>query len=202
MLIIVRHGRTATNASGRLLGRADPPLDELGVAQATAAVGAVLDAHGRPDLVVTSPLVRCRATAAGFGEDVRVDERFIELDYGDYDGVPLADVGADVWKRWRSDLDFAPPGGESLRTLGGRVRAALDGLAPIAADGTVVVVTHVSPVKAAVGWALGVGDEVTWRMFVAPASVSLVAVGEHGPSLHRFNDVSHLAGLAAAAPAG
>ena len=58
-----------------------------------------------------------------------------------------------------------------------------------------VVVTHVSPIKAAVAWAMGVGDEVSWRMFVAPASVTRIAVGDRGPSLHGFNDVAHLDGV-------
>jgi broad specificity phosphatase PhoE len=56
----------------------------------------------------------------------------------------------------------------------------------------VVVVSHVSPIKAAVAWALGVGDEVTWRLFVAPASLTRIALGDRGPVLHTFNEVAHL----------
>ena len=124
-----------------------------------------------------------------------VDERWIELDYGELDGVALAEVPTAVWSSWRADPDFRPPGGESLVELGRRVRAACGALADEAASGHVVVVSHVSPIKAAVAWALGLGDEVGWRMYVTPASVTRIEVTSRGPSLHGFNDRAHLAGL-------
>lgn len=202
MIVVVRHGRTASNASGLLLGRADPPLDDVGRDQA----GRLAVALGRVDRVVSSPLGRARQTAAAIAEgsggaEVEVDERFVELDYGAWDQRPVADVTAEEWARWRADVTWAPPGGESLVDLGRRVRDGLGSLAAEATEGTVVVVTHVSPVKAAVAWALGVGDEVSWRCFVAPASVTRIAVGPAGrtgvgagrPSLVSFNEVHHLA---------
>lgn len=195
MLVVVRHGRTAHNAAGRLLGRLDPPLDETGERQAAALAAAV----GPVDRVVTSPLQRTRQTAAAFGVPVEVDDRWIELDYGELDGVPLGEVPAGTWERWRADVDFAPPGGESLRQLGDRVRGALDAL--VAQDrpgtGTTVVVTHVSPVKAAVTWALAADDRTTWRLWVAPASITRIQLGPRGGVLHGFNDIAHLDGAAA-----
>lgn len=191
MLILARHGRTAVNAAGRLLGRADPSLDEIGRAQAVA----VADAVGPVDRVISSPLARCRETAACFGLPVEVDDRWIELDYGDHEGVALADVPAEIWTAWRADADYALPGGESLSSLGTRVRAAADELMAgdvTGAAGMVVVVTHVSPVKAAVAWALGVGDEVAWRTFVAPASLTRIRLGSAGPTLVSFNETWHL----------
>lgn len=194
MLTIVRHGRTEANRSGLLLGRLDPQLDALGAAQAAAVAHHV----GPADRVVCSPLARTRATAEAWGAPIEVDDRWIELDYGDLDGTPLRDVGADLWQRWRADVTFAPPGGESLHALGERVRAACEDLAADARDAHIVVVTHVSPIKAAVAWAMGVGDEVSWRMYVAPASVTRIAVGDRGPSLHGFNDVAHLVDVGSA----
>jgi broad specificity phosphatase PhoE len=191
VLIIVRHGRTEANASGLLLGRLDPGLDDLGRRQA-AALAPVVAGAAR---VVCSPLRRTRETAAALGLPVEVDERWIELDYGVLDGTPLKDVSPDLWSRWVTDLDFAPEGGESIARLGERVRSACDDLVAEAAERDVVVVTHVSPVKAAVGWALGVGDQVAWRMFVAPASVTRVATGGPRRSLHAFNVVAHLDGV-------
>jgi broad specificity phosphatase PhoE len=188
VLIIVRHGRTAANAAGRLLGRLDAPLDEIGEAQAAAMAAAV----GPVDRVVASPLERTRRTAEAFGVPVELDERFIELDYGEYDGMPLGDVPGSVWSAWRADAGFAPPGGESIASLGVRVRQGLDELAEAARRDTVVVVSHVSPIKAAMAWALGVGDEVTWRLFVAPASVTRIAVTDHGPVVQSFNETGHL----------
>lgn len=191
-LIVLRHGRTEANASGLLLGRRlDPGLDDLGRAQA-AALGAAVVGAAR---VVSSPLRRARETAAALGLPVEVDDRWAEMDYGELDGTPIADVPAETWVRWRSDLDHAPPGGESIAALGARVRDACGALAAEAAERDVVVVTHVSPLKAAVAWALGVPDDVAWRMFVAPASVTRIAVGERGPSLHAFNVTAHLDSL-------
>src|SRR5690606_35150994 len=192
VLIVVRHGRTAANASGLLLGRRlDPGLDELGRRQA-ATLAEVVAGDAR---VVSSPLRRAREMADVLGLPVEVDERWAEVDYGELDGTPLAEIGADTWARWRSDLDHAPPGGESLRALGARIRPACEDLLAEAAEHDVVVVSHVSPIKAAVAWALGVGDDVAWRMWCAPVSVTRIAAGHRGPSLHGYNDVSHLAGL-------
>ena len=188
MLIIARHGRTAVNAAGRLLGRSDPPLDPLGARQA-AAIAAAL----RPDRVVSSPLRRCRETAAAFGRPVDVDERLIEIDYGELEGASLADVPAGVWADWRADSAWRPPGGETLEELASRVDSALGDLAHEANGADVVVVTHVSPVKAAVAWALGVGIEISWRCRVDPASISRVAVEGGTRSLRSFNEVGHLA---------
>lgn len=189
MLVLVRHGRTEPNASGLLLGRADVGLDAVGRRQAAALARRV----GTPARIIASPLARCQETAAAFGATVETDPRWVELDYGEYDRRPLGEVPEEVWRRWRSDLTFRPPGGETLAELGARVRDALDELAggqvgPTPGD--VVVVTHVSPIKAAVAWALAVGDEVAWRMFVAVASITRVAITPTGPSLRSFNETA------------
>lgn len=191
MLIVVRHGRTAANASGLLLGRRlDPPLDPLGERQADALAPAVASARR----VVASPLLRARQTAERLGLPVSVDERWAEIDYGRLDGTPMAEVPPETWARWREDADWAPEEGESLRALGARIRPACEDLLEEAESHDVVVVSHVSPIKAAVAWALGVGDEVAWRMFTAPASVTRIAVRDGRPSLHGYNDTSHLSG--------
>ena len=179
-IILVRHGQTALNAEGRLAGRLDVELTDLGRRQADAVAATVLAAW-TPTRVVASPLRRARATAAAFGATEIVDDRWVELDYGEYDGRPLGDVPASLWEAWRVDPAFVPPGGESLLALGVRVRSACGEL--VAAGGTTIVVSHVSPIKAAVAWALGVGDEVAWRMFLAPASITVIGVGDRGPSL-------------------
>ena len=185
VLYLVRHGQTATNAAGRLLGRGDPPLSPFGRSQAEA-LARLLPAGAS---VVTSPLTRARETAAALGRPVTIDERWIELDYGDLDGVPVADVPDETWRRWRVDPEFAPPGGETLATLGTRVREACEELRESALTTDVVVVTHVSPVKAALAWALGAGDEVAWRMFVELGSVATVAFDPWGAQLRAFNQV-------------
>jgi broad specificity phosphatase PhoE len=192
VLILVRHGQTELNAQSRLVGRLDAPLTDLGRRQAAAAARAVIGSAGPLARVVASPLARARDTAAAFGGQVEVDDRWIELDYGTYDGLLLADVPSALWSAWRSDAAFTPPGGESLADLGRRVRQACDELAEDAAAGNVVVVSHVSPIKAAVVWALGADDRAAWRMYLDTGSICRIYLGPVGPSLRSFNETGHL----------
>lgn len=191
MLILLRHGRTEANAGGLLQGRIDPALDELGERQAMAAAAAI----GPVDRVIASPLRRARQTAAAFDTPVEIDERFIELDYGEWEAKPVKDVSAATWAQWRSDLDFRPPGGETLNELGERVRTGLADLAAEAMHQDIVVVSHVSPIKASVAWALGSGDETTWRLYLAQASICRIATTVDSARLMEFNVTSHLAAL-------
>jgi broad specificity phosphatase PhoE len=185
VLVLVRHGQTAENARGLLLGRLDPPLSEVGQRQADALARVVPE----DALVLSSPLRRARETAEAFGRPVIVDERWIELDYGTLDGCRPDEVGEDVWRRWRADPTFVPPGGESLSALGKRVRSACDELAGEASQRDVVVVTHVSPIKAAIAWALDVGDDIAWQMFVRDGSIARIRVDRPAPVLLSFNEM-------------
>jgi broad specificity phosphatase PhoE len=188
MLILVRHGRTAANAMGLLQGRLDLSLDDEGRRQAQA-IAALLSPVDR---IVSSPLMRAQETAAAFGQPVEIDDRWIELDYGELDGCPIGEVPPEMWREWRSDLSFCPPGGESLLQLGGRVTAACADLAASASRADVVVVSHVSPIKAAVAWALGVDQSVSWRMHLDQASVTRIDIGSTSASLRVFNDTGHI----------
>jgi len=191
VLILLRHGRTAANARGLLQGRVDLELDDLGRRQAVAAAQWI----GDVDRVISSPLQRARQTAEALGRRVEIDERFIELDYGDWEERPVRNVPADVWADWRADLDFRPPGGETLNELGARVRSALEDVAASAAGRTVVVVSHVSPIKACLAWGLGVSIDIAWRAFVQQASILRIATNGPAPSLRSFNETHHLAHL-------
>jgi len=190
VLVLVRHGEAGANAAGRLLGRTESPLTEKGREQAAALAGAL----GPVGRLVSSPLGRARHTAAalGLGLPVEIDERWVEVDYGELEGCALAAVPAEVWARWRADPGFRPAGGESLAEVGARVRAACDELFARSGEGAradtdVVVVSHVSPIKAAVAWALGAGDAVAWRLYLATASITRVAWGVDGPVLQGYN---------------
>lgn len=189
MIVLVRHGQTTLNAAGRLVGRLDPPLTDLGREQAVAVAAMV----GPVARVVASPLSRAVETARAFrgggsggSGEIEIDERWIEMDYGDFDGKPFADVPAAVWRQWRADSSFEPPGGgESLDAVGERVAAACaELLAGDAAEQDVVVVSHVSPIKAAVAWALGVDQSVAFRMRLDNATVTRIGPG---PVVHTFN---------------
>lgn len=191
MLLLVRHGEAKGNADRVLLGRADSPLTDRGRDQVAELAGSLSGAAR----LISSPLARARDTASalGLGLPIEVDERWIEVDYGDYEGRPLTEVPSATWARWRADPASAWPGGESLVDVSKRVRQACEELfaaegSGARADEDVVVVSHVSPIKAAVAWALGAGEQVVWRMQLATASLTRVAWGRHGPILCSFNE--------------
>lgn len=126
MLLLVRHGEATANAAGLLLGRSDVPLTDVGQAQAAALRARLGTVHR----LVSSPLRRAIDTASALALELplEVDERWIEVDYGAHEGQSLAAVPADVWRRWRADPDYRPPGGESLADVGRRVRSACEEL--------------------------------------------------------------------------
>jgi broad specificity phosphatase PhoE len=145
---------------------------------------------------VSSPLQRARATAERIGEacgvPVEIEERLIEIDYGEWDEHPLAELPADVAQRWRSDASYAPSGGESLREVGDRVAACMAELRARAAHGRIIAVSHVSPIKAAVIRSLDVDDLLAWRLRLDVASITRIAEGPAGPTLLTFNETAHL----------
>jgi broad specificity phosphatase PhoE len=191
VLILVRHGRTQANLEGRLQGRLDQDLDERGRQQAVAIAAYVQD-RCEVDFVVSSPLRRAMQTAAAFGRPVEVDERWLELSYGEYEGTPHADVPSEVWSRWREDPHFTPEGGESLAALDVRVRGACDEMLPRASAANVVVVSHVSPMKSAVAWALGVDIQISFNCHLDHASVCRIAIRGDRPILQTFNETALL----------
>lgn len=194
MIVFARHGETAPNREGLILGRsADPELTDEGRRQAARL--AHLLAREEPVAVLTSPLVRARETAAAIagacGLEVEVDERLVEIDWGTWEGRPVGGIAPAETEKLKADAGTAPEG-ESLAALAARMGAfctdAWD------RPGLVVAVTHVSPIKAAVALALGAPDDAAFRMFVALASVTRIARRSRGPILVSFNETAHLLG--------
>jgi broad specificity phosphatase PhoE len=196
VLVLLRHGEATGNADGLLQGRIDSPLTDLGRRQAARLAtffhpGSIVPPVSR---VITSPLVRAKRTAEelGLGIPIEIDERWVEVDYGEFDGQKLSGVPAEVWTAWRGDPGYRPEGGETLVELGLRVRSACEELFDTEGEGarvdsTVVVVSHVSPIKAAVGWSLATSDAVAWRLWLATASITVIGWGNGAPVLQRFN---------------
>jgi alpha-ribazole phosphatase len=191
MIVFARHGQTAPNREGLVLGRADPELTEDGHRQAELLADAL---RGEPvSAILCSPLLRARQTAEPIGEacgvPVVVDERLIEIDWGAWEGRATGSLATPDVARWKAD-DGTAPEGESLESLSHRVdsfcRQQLDG------DGLVVAVSHVSPIKAAAAWAMGVDGTVAWRMFLGLASITRVGQGRASPVLLSFNETGHL----------
>jgi broad specificity phosphatase PhoE len=192
VLILVRHGQTSANAGGLLQGRMDLPLDDEGCIQAMRT-GAHIRQNFPHARVIASPLRRAVDTARAISDEIEIDERFIELDYGQWDGRAMSEVDPAQWAQWRVDPKFRPPGGESLVELEQRVTPALEQLRLEAQERDVVVVSHVSPIKCAVTWALEVDSHVTWRFHLDRASICRIAVTARGLSVLSMNEVAHLA---------
>jgi len=195
MISFVRHGETPLNRDGRLQGRVDLELSDKGLDQAARAAARFADS--KVSRIYTSPLRRAQQTAAAIAEvcgaEVEIDERLIELDYGDWDGRALSELRTTRESGWLSDPTFAPPGGESLVAVMARV-ASFCGYR-LVADDRIVAVSHVSPIKSAVAWALGVDEQATLRMYLALASITKIgARPDGGVFLASFNDAAHLKG--------
>ena len=185
VIILVRHGETQANRAGAYLGREYPTLTESGRRQAER-VAAMLPP---PDRVITSPLQRAQETASFIDGRAEIDARWIELDYGPLDLTPVGALPEMTMHRWRDDPDFAPEGVETFRTLAARVHSACEELCPLAESSVVVIVTHVSPVKAAVCWALGGELSLGGRMFVDDGGIARIDVADGRPTLRWFNRV-------------
>ncbi len=196
MIILIRHGQTTTNAEGLLVGRSDPPLTALGERQARALVPYL----GGVEEVWVSPLARARETAALALADFEaaVAESFIEVDYGDLDGQPVSSISADQWHGFEHGHDRAFGGGESLASVDARVHAQLDSLLNDrdsllhSPRRHLAIVSHVSPIKSAVVWALGVAPSTAWRTRLENGSITTIGTRGTTPQLVRFNMVPAL----------
>jgi broad specificity phosphatase PhoE/ribonuclease HI len=198
--VLLRHGETALTPEKRFSGSGDHELSAVGRRQAEAAATA-LAARGTVQAVVSSPLLRSRETAeavAGrLGLEVRVEEGLRETDFGAWEGLTFAEVRErypDDLDAWLGSSKAAPTGGgESFATVARRVGTARDKLIARYAGRTVLVVTHVTPIKTLVRLALGAPPESLFRMELSAAAVSEVAYYADGnASLRLLNDTSHL----------
>jgi probable phosphoglycerate mutase len=196
--LLLRHGRTAHTPERRFSGSSDLDLSDLGRADAAAAARALV---GRGiEVIVASPLKRCRQTAGEVAEaldlSIEVERDLRELDFGAWEGMSGAEAMAAnplAFRRWRTALDVRPPGGESIVDVSTRVAAARARILERHAGKTVLLVTHVTPIKLLLAAGLGVGDEIVHRVFLEAASLCEVVWSSDGTSSVRLvNDTSHL----------
>jgi broad specificity phosphatase PhoE/ribonuclease HI len=200
-LVLVRHGETALTAGKRYSGRGDVPLSEQGEAQAMAAAARVCGILPDVAAVVSSPLSRCTRTAELIavqvgGVPVTVVPELIECDFGLWEGLTFAEV-RDRWpgemSAWLESTSVAPPGGESFQAVAKRVRAALAGLRAAYPSQSVVVVSHVSPIKLILRDALAASDAFLHRLYLDPAGVSTMDMWpDGGIAVRSVNETAHL----------
>ena len=196
--LLLRHGQTPMSVQKRYAGLTDAPLTDTGVQQAAAAAKRLASAG--IDAIVASPLQRAVRTAeevaAATGLPVLTDDGFRETDFGAWEGLTFAEV-RERWPSematWLADPSVAPPGGESFAQVGERVAAALHRVLARRARQTVLVVSHVTPIKTLVAAALLAPPSALYRMHLDVAALCEVDWYADGPAVLRsFNDTAHL----------
>jgi ribonuclease H / adenosylcobalamin/alpha-ribazole phosphatase len=204
-VLLLRHGQSPLSVQRRYSGRGDPELTPDGLEQAAAAATALaartVTTDGHIRAVISSPLLRARQTAepvAGvLGLGVTVDERFTETDFGTWEGLTFGEAAAqdpEVHRAWLADSSVAPPQGESFDLVAGRVNAALDDVLRRWPGQTVVLVSHVTPIKLILRRALDAGPAMLYRLHLDLACLSIVEFWpDGGASVRLVNDTSYLA---------
>ncbi len=212
-LVLVRHGVTTHTVDKRFSGGlagANPGLTDDGRAQVRAAAEWLSPMADRVDGVLGSPVRRARESAEILAEllgehEVVEEPGFAEMEFGRWDGLTFGDVSerhAEELAGWLGQTHVAPPGGESFEQVQERVEAALGRVLADHAGRTVVVASHVTPIKVLVAGALGAPLRAMYRMELSPASVTVIdyhpleheehagwetPVPGHHPSLRLFN---------------
>lgn len=182
-LYFVRHGETLLTPMRKFSGQGleDPPLSAKGVSQAEAVAREI--ARRAPVALVASPLLRTQQTAAAIsratGLPLLLDEAWLELNFGEWDGLGIEDVRThrpEQWSRWVASTAYAPPGGESYDELSVRIEAALQGIAQRHPGKRVVVVTHYAVIKVVARLAMGAPPTAVFHTDPGPCSISTVSI--------------------------
>ena len=191
-LLLLRHGQTELSAQSRYSGRGDPALTELGRRQAEAAAR-YLAQRGRIAAVISSPLQRAYDTAAtaakALGVDVSADDDLIETDFGAWEGLTFAEAAAhdpELHRRWLRDTSTEPPSGESFDDVMVRVCRARERIIDRYQGATVLVVSHVTPIKTLLRLALDAGPGILYRLHLDLASLSIAEFYSDGASSVRL----------------
>ncbi|WP_199433875.1 bifunctional RNase H/acid phosphatase [Qaidamihabitans albus] len=204
-LLLLRHGQTDMSVDRRYSGRGDVALTEHGRWQAEAAAKrlAAMDGlvtAGAAVPIVASPLTRTRQTAEAvadaLGGQVRTSPGLLETDFGEWEGLTFAEAAArdpEVHRSWLGDSSVRPPGGESFDEVHRRVREARDELFAAHGGETVLVISHVTPIKSLLRMGLAAGPSLLFRLHLDLASLSIVDFYPDGnASVRLVNDISHL----------
>ena len=198
-MILVRHGRTAWNREDRFRGRAEVPLDGLGVRQAVAAASAIAERH-HPVAVYSSPLGRATTTAApiaaALGLPVTPTASLMDIDFGALAGLTTAEAAAqrpEICRAWATAPHTVTfPGGESLHEVRARAGAFAWSLNRAHPDAEVVLVSHLVVCRALVCYLLGLPESAFYRVSFDTASISVLALEAGSAALLSLNDTGHL----------
>ncbi|QCH23441.1 bifunctional RNase H/acid phosphatase [Mycobacteroides salmoniphilum] len=198
-MLLLRHGQTELSVQRRYSGRGNPELTELGRDQAARAAR-YLASRGGIAAVVSSPLGRAKQTATAaadaLGVPLIVDDDLIETDFGTWEGLTFSEASQrdpQLHAQWLSDTSVTPPEGESFDTVHHRVRRARNRIIAEYGDATVLVVSHVTPIKTLLRLALDAGPGLLYRLHLDLASLSIAEFYSDGPaSVRLVNETSYL----------
>ena len=201
--VLLRHGQTQMSVDKQYSGHTDIELTERGQKQALAAAQAVANRGVEFDAIVSSPLKRCQQTAQAAAQalgiaDIEIVEDLIELDFGKWEGESFDEVDRfdkERLEKWMADSSISCPDGESLQQLHKRVRKVRKELQDRYAGKTLLVVTHVNPIKSFIRQALDGNAAVFEKVFLGVASISDVEFWPEGSLVRCVNDVGHLGAL-------
>lgn len=201
-IILVRHGHVAWHDPVRFRGRADLDLSERGRRQAQAAAS-LIAATWRLDAVYTSPLRRCRDTAAAIAAPFRLvpqpQDGLVDIDYGEWQGLTREEAAA----RWPQETDTwfrrphlaAIPGGESLAAVLARASAALLDILRRHPEGTVAVIGHDSVNRVLLLFVLGSPLSRYWQIEQEPCAINELQFADGEFVVRGLNATQHLAGI-------
>ncbi|MFD9705335.1 bifunctional RNase H/acid phosphatase [Lentzea sp. NPDC059081] len=198
-LILLRHGQTALSVERRYSGRGDHELTALGLEQAEKAAARLSKVDGIT-AIISSPLKRAAQTAQKLADEIGTDvvthQGLIETDFGTWEGLTFAEAAQqdpEVHRRWLGDTSVRPPNGESFDEVHNRIRKARAEIIAKYGGSTVVVVSHVTPIKTLLRQALDVGPQFLFRMHLDLTGVSIAEFYPDGhASVKLVNDTSHL----------
>jgi ribonuclease H / adenosylcobalamin/alpha-ribazole phosphatase len=197
--LLLRHGVTDYSVQMRFAGRSDLDLTPRGVEQVRQAADRIAQL-GTVAAIYSSPLQRTRHTAQLVADrldlPVTLEDGLIETDYGSWDGYTLAELRQnwpDQLSRWLTDPAVPAPDGESFVDTARRAQQARNRILAEQAGNTVLVVSHVSPIKALVQLALDAPPAAVLRMYLSAASLTIIDYYADGAvSLRCYNETGHL----------
>lgn len=202
-LLLLRHGQTELNRDGKYSGRGNPELTDLGKKQIAHAARHISE-RGDVDVILSSPLGRCQETARaaaealGMGKDaITTDEAIIEMDFGAWEGRRFVEIQEDHPEEHRECFNYAtaaPHGGESPEQVYRRVSEFVDRVVAEYPGKTVLVVTHMMPIKSVLRRALGTGGEIYRSLHLDVASLSVADFLPNGAGVVRLVNESHYLG--------